>query len=173
MGYVFRSVSLVLEVLFRSSCIKALFCSSDPEMASLVSMVRDVLPHLDPDYITSCLLHFDKDCERTIHALLEGSVPELIEVQQNSANDSIQNESEQNSGPSNLSLVDTRRNVYDNDEFDIGKNQNLDLSKIHKGKRNTVSILTLLIHLIFCSRGCHSGPVILFTASGYWQKSYA
>jgi hypothetical protein len=39
------------------------------------------------------------------------------------------------SPPTVPSVLDTRHNVFDGDEFDVFKQENIDLSKVHKGKK--------------------------------------
>lgn len=41
--------------------------------------------------------------------------------------------------PKELSLVEQRANVYNNDEFDIFNRENIDLSRIHRGKKRVLS----------------------------------
>jgi hypothetical protein len=36
-------------------------------------------------------------------------------------------------------IIDERHNVYNNDEFDIYRNKNIDLSRIHKGKKDRIT----------------------------------
>lgn len=116
------------------------FLFLDPELASLISTVRDVLPHFEDDYILSCLLHFERDSEKTIHALLEGTVPDFgksHDTVKDAVDDATLREIE--SATDRLSLVNARKNVFDNDEFDIYANANVDMSRAHRGKKTKVS----------------------------------
>lgn len=43
--------------------------------------------------------------------------------------------SKRNDQMDNADILDSRRNVFDNDEFDIFRNKNVDLTKVHIGKK--------------------------------------
>nr|XP_039271250.1 activating signal cointegrator 1 complex subunit 2-like [Styela clava] len=126
---------------------------SDVEMESLISTVHDVLPHLGEGYIESCLLYYERDCEKTIHALLEGNLPDDLRAMDNSTprqkrqysaspvNEIKQTNLDNQQSPYDISSLEEtiglneRKNVFDGDDFDVYQNSTIDHSKIHKGKK--------------------------------------
>ena len=48
------------------------------------------------------------------------------------------------------SILDERRNVYDNDEFDVFHREHVDLSKIHAGKRSVVCRMSVQFVTLVC-----------------------
>ncbi|KAI8439148.1 hypothetical protein MSG28_012999 [Choristoneura fumiferana] len=84
----------------------------DIRQESLISEVRDIMPHLGDGFILKCLEHYGFNSERVINSILEGTLD-----------------------PSLRKTGVQRLNVFDGDQFDIMTRDDVDLSKIHKGKR--------------------------------------
>ena len=47
-----------------------------------------------------------------------------------------------------MSILEYRSNIYDNDEFDIFNQENIDLTRIHRGKK-FVNIFYIMIFTFF------------------------
>ncbi|CAF0891881.1 unnamed protein product [Adineta steineri] len=104
----------------------------------------------------TCLDHYDNNTERLVNALFDNTVPEHLKTETSYKSSiipefttNINDDYDQSLFNQNLSLVGQRLNVYDNDEFDFYNRANVDLSKIHQGKktRDTLSILDDKSHL--------------------------
>ena len=106
---------------------------SDVELTSMISHVKDLLPDCGEGFILLCLQKLNNDVEKTINLILENSLPgELSSLDRNLSKSDVMKQS---------SVLSSRHNIYDEDEFDIFSNTNVDLSRVHKGKsRNTASM---------------------------------
>lgn len=108
---------------------------SDIEIDSLISSIRDILPHLGEGFVELALEEFGWNSELVISAVLEGNIPPSLE---SSSLDMPRQERSVNQGDGQTdshNLIDSRRNVFDNDEFDVFHNKTIDQSRIHKGKK--------------------------------------
>lgn len=105
---------------------------------SLVSQVQDLFPDLGSGFVVKLLDEYSDDVEQVIAHLLEGSLPSHLEnadrsealapTRADQADNSL--ELAPHSTPP---LLSTRRNIYDNDDFD---NLAIATSKLHFGRRN-------------------------------------
>ncbi|CAF1124712.1 unnamed protein product [Adineta steineri] len=104
----------------------------------------------------TCLDHYNNNTELLVNALFDNTVPEHLKTETSykpsiipEFTTNINDDYDQSLFNQNLSLVGQRLNVYDNDEFDFYNRANVDLSKIHQGKktRDTLSILDDKSHL--------------------------
>ena len=105
----------------------------DEQMDSLISQVKDLLPHLGGGFVEAALEYFDKDPEKVINSLLEENLPpHLIEMDRETPR------KPKRTSVSALVVKDDplfqRNNLYDGDEFDVVTRDTVDLSKIHRGK---------------------------------------
>ncbi|KAL3426153.1 activating signal cointegrator 1 complex subunit 2 [Phlyctema vagabunda] len=103
---------------------------------SLISQVQDLFADLGSGFIVKLLDAYNDDVEQVISHLLEKSLPPHLQ----DADRSEKLESPLREDPvsalvphSTPPLLPTRRNVYDNDEFD---QLAVDTSKLHFGRRN-------------------------------------
>jgi len=100
---------------------------SGVEMDSLVSTVRDLLPYLGEGFVERVLVEYQFKVDTVINALLENNLPpHLAELDQNMPREQIISR-----GPSPV-----MRSVFDEDEFDILSRDQVDTSKIHRGKKD-------------------------------------
>ncbi|KAK3880520.1 hypothetical protein Pcinc_014985 [Petrolisthes cinctipes] len=124
----------------------------DVELASMVSSVQDLLPHLGAGFIHQCLKYYSYSTEEVINALLvENLPPSLSTLDRSAPLDERPSPRPSSPSPSEASLppnttengqskgeekheIMDRANVYANDEFDVFSNVQVDRSKIHKGK---------------------------------------
>ncbi|XP_074652104.1 activating signal cointegrator 1 complex subunit 2-like isoform X2 [Tubulanus polymorphus] len=108
------------------------------ELESLVSAVKDLLPNLGNGFIEICLEEYQYDVERVINGILEERLPPSLQE--------IDRQLERNQ-PTQMSDTGKdilhRHNIYDNDEFDIFNKDSVDLSRIHRGKKDKVDMSLL------------------------------
>ena len=97
------------------------------EVTSLVTGVRDLLPHLGEGYVERVLVEFGFKVDETINALLEGNLPKHLQDLDPSLTKEIPKEPEPEP---------VMRSIYDGDEFDVFSRDNVDISKVHRGKKN-------------------------------------
>ncbi|XP_032519004.2 activating signal cointegrator 1 complex subunit 2 isoform X2 [Danaus plexippus] len=98
---------------------------------SLISEVKDILPHLGDGFILKCLQHYGFNSERVINTVLEDSLDESLRGLDRSLPIIPEDVLDQKF----LETGVQRLNVFDGDEFDIMTRDDVDLSKIHIGKR--------------------------------------
>lgn len=119
----------------------------DIHLESSVQYIREIMPELGPGFIAMCLKHFNYDNETTLNAILEDNLPQHLATIDRTLTKAIKTGSE-NAGkevigsqicPSGSEhvpqVIDNRKNVFNNDEFDIFRNKNIDLTRIHLGKK--------------------------------------
>ncbi|XP_043203293.1 activating signal cointegrator 1 complex subunit 2-like [Amphibalanus amphitrite] len=107
------------------------------ELESMVSHVQDLLPDLSRSFVMACLEHYNFSSERVINALLEDSLPPSLASLDRTAEAALPPPPEPAPAPAPSSVLSTRRNVFDGDEFDVMSRNDVDLSRFHKGKRMT------------------------------------
>ena len=112
------------------------------ELMSLISGVRDILPDFGEGFIEACLEKFAFSQELTLNALLTGDLPQEVK----SLDQSMTREERRKqqvaaaaaaAGKRVPAVLASRSNVYDGDEFDIHRNDSIDLSRVHVGKRES------------------------------------
>jgi len=112
-------------------------CSSDvagANLESMVSAVRDLLPELGGGFVELCLEEMGYDVERVINALLEDRLPvnvAAVDRGLENAHDTCASVSDRST-----SLLSQRRNVFDGDQFDVFTRSDVDLDRVHRGKRD-------------------------------------
>ena len=151
-------------------------CLSDvagANLDSLVLAVRDLLPEFGRGFIEVCLEEFGYDVEKVINALLENNLPPSLQgVDRN-----LENAHNTSAGvtDNSTSLLTQRRNVYDGDEFDIFSHSNIDLGRVHQGKRDKDNLMDVVnrgldpeIHAR-CARYSLQPVAIDDDADGIWE----
>jgi hypothetical protein len=125
----------------------------DIEMTSKISQVHDLLPDLGEGFIEACLQANQGDVELVIMQLLEDNLPSSVAgldkklerrqkpvaIEKNPVSVVVDN-----SGHGDDSILSTRRNIYDNDEFDVFANRALDRNKVYAGKKDKGTADSLL-----------------------------
>lgn len=127
------------------------------ERTSKISQIRDLFPDFGDGFIDACLDTNNDDVEAVIMQLLEDSLPASVRgldrkmerkplpdaattVSQlthlESEAEAVYLEAEARENPKEESVLKSRRNVYDNDEFDIFNRRSVDASKVYAGKKN-------------------------------------
>ncbi|CAH0720515.1 unnamed protein product, partial [Brenthis ino] len=98
---------------------------------SLISEVKDILPHLGDGYVLKCLQHYSFSAERVINAILEDTLADSLR----GLDTSLPIIPEDIVDKKYLETGIERLNVFDGDQFDIMTRDDVDLSKIHVGKK--------------------------------------
>lgn len=100
------------------------------ELESLITEVKDILPHLGDGFIQKCLEFYNYESAEVINSLLENSLPDHLAVMDKDLPFvPPKDDSAKSTG------IPERLNVFDNDEFDIMTQDFVDTSRVHKGKR--------------------------------------
>merc|ERR1712098_200121 len=114
-----------LESMGASSFVKK---PKSHELDSLISSVRDLLPHLGEGFVEHVLVEYNYKVDEAINALLENNLPpHLLEMDQSLPRQEVK---EEDKVPAPVP-----RSVYDEDEFDVLNRDVVDTSRIHKGKK--------------------------------------
>lgn len=105
---------------------------------SLISQIQDLFPDLGSGFIVKLLDEYKDDVEQVISHLLEGSLPAHLEGADRAEELAPSAQTNIDYAPSlaphpTPPLLLTRRNVFDDDEFD---NLAMDTSKLHFGRQN-------------------------------------
>ncbi|EDV28420.1 uncharacterized protein TRIADDRAFT_51322 [Trichoplax adhaerens] len=94
---------------------------SQINVETAILRVRDILPHLGEGFVMASLDEYNGDVDKVIDAILEDQL---------SASEDYVNS---NSKPQ----LSERASVYDYDEFDVFHRDDVDISRIHRGKKNS------------------------------------
>ncbi|KAK3107045.1 hypothetical protein FSP39_005836 [Pinctada imbricata] len=105
------------------------------ELDSIITSVQDLLPDLGPGFIELCLEEMDYNTEKVINAVLEDKLPPSLQ----DIDRQLQREPKQVED----SVISSRANIYDHDEFDVFSRESIDTSRIFKGKQSKTDKLTL------------------------------
>ncbi|KAJ5046407.1 uncharacterized protein L3040_003651 [Drepanopeziza brunnea f. sp. 'multigermtubi'] len=101
---------------------------------SLISQVQDLFPDLGSGFVVKLLDEYNDNAEQVIAHLLEGSLPPHLESADRSEELDTNYQHIPDMAPSSTPpLMPTRRNVFDDDEFD---KLAVDASRLHFGHRN-------------------------------------
>lgn len=106
-------------------------CIDDVKLESLIISVLDVLPSFGPGFVEECLKYYSYDSEKVIDVLLLDKLPECLQKLDRSLQRTYVPKIEEP-----LSVLSERRNVFDNDEFDLFNRLDVDMQRIHQGKKN-------------------------------------
>lgn len=114
----------------------------DMKTAQLISQVLDLFPDLGEGFVEACLRHYSGDIEQVTNHLLEDSLPENL-AQLDRSMSRLPIESVTDDQPTammevltleNNSELQKRRNIFDNDEFDVFAGKKVDQKQVHRGK---------------------------------------
>ncbi|CAO3619138.1 unnamed protein product [Cunninghamella echinulata] len=112
----------------------------DQQLHSLISTVRDVFPDLGEGFIEECLRVNHHDAEVVIMQLLENNLPPSVA----SLDRSMERMTTKEESVSSKSILDSRKNIFDNDEFDVFSRGYLQMDKVYLGKKNKGNAKALL-----------------------------
>lgn len=96
------------------------------ELDSLISSVKDLLPDLGEGFIELCFEEMGYSVEKVINAVLEDKLPPSLQSLDRMMPRTVPEDT----------VLTKRHNVFDNDEFDVFRRDDIDKSKVFKGKRD-------------------------------------
>ncbi|CAK1550374.1 unnamed protein product [Leptosia nina] len=105
----------------------------DVREQSLISEVKDILPHLGDGFILKCLEHYDFQVDRVVNSILEDTLADSLRK----IDKDLPIIPEDAVDKKFLETGVERLNIFDGDQFDIMTRDDVDLSKIHVGKKRS------------------------------------
>ncbi|KAI7847088.1 hypothetical protein BDC45DRAFT_576232 [Circinella umbellata] len=113
-----------------------------------ISQIHDLFPELGEGFIRACLKHHNNDVEVVIMQLLDDDLPEPLNTLDRTLKELPPSAGQVISLDENRqpSILDSRRNIFDNDEFDLLSRETISVnkSKIHMGPRDRGTADTML-----------------------------
>uniref|UniRef100_A0A673HUU6 Activating signal cointegrator 1 complex subunit 2-like n=1 Tax=Sinocyclocheilus rhinocerous TaxID=307959 RepID=A0A673HUU6_9TELE len=106
------------------------------ELESLLSHIRDLFPDLGEGFILACLEEYGYISELVINNILEDKLSPPLDKLDRAMARPVKNELP--------SVLSTRSNVFDDDEFDVFNRDRLDMSRVWKGRRQGESVCATL-----------------------------
>uniref|UniRef100_H3DD27 Activating signal cointegrator 1 complex subunit 2 n=1 Tax=Tetraodon nigroviridis TaxID=99883 RepID=H3DD27_TETNG len=112
-------------------------CSlSGAEVDSLLSAIKDLLPDLGDGFLLACLQEYDYNSETVINNILEDHLsPALTKLDRAMPRPVTEDLPD---------VLNNRSSVFDDDEFDVFRRDQVDMSRIWKGKRKGLSAQEML-----------------------------
>nr|XP_015221562.1 PREDICTED: activating signal cointegrator 1 complex subunit 2 [Lepisosteus oculatus]XP_015221563.1 PREDICTED: activating signal cointegrator 1 complex subunit 2 [Lepisosteus oculatus]XP_015221564.1 PREDICTED: activating signal cointegrator 1 complex subunit 2 [Lepisosteus oculatus] len=109
---------------------------STGELESLLTHVKDLFPDLGEGFILACLQEYGNNSEIVINNILEDNLsPALAKLDHN-----LPRPAKEEKPP----ILSCRSNVFDDDEFDVFNRDQVDTSRIWRGRRKGESARALL-----------------------------
>uniref|UniRef100_A0A8C9TJ52 Activating signal cointegrator 1 complex subunit 2 n=1 Tax=Scleropages formosus TaxID=113540 RepID=A0A8C9TJ52_SCLFO len=122
-------------VMQETLCLQGLLCTlSTGEMESLLSHIKDLLPDLGEGFLLACLQEYGYNSEVVINNILEDRLTSALAEMDRSL-------PRWEELPPVLS---SRSNVFDDDEFDVFHRDNVDTSRVWRGKKQAESVRATL-----------------------------
>ncbi|XP_076023507.1 activating signal cointegrator 1 complex subunit 2 [Genypterus blacodes] len=100
---------------------------STAELESLLSCIKELLPDLGEGFVLACLQEYDYNSERVINNILEDRLSPRLEELDRAMPRPVKEDLP--------TVLNKRSNVFDDDDFDIFRRDNIDMSRIWKGRR--------------------------------------
>ncbi|KAJ1962807.1 hypothetical protein GGI12_002431 [Dipsacomyces acuminosporus] len=123
--------------------------TSDSHDLDSISQIQELMPDLGEGFIRACLSYYNHNTESAVVAILEGNLPPTLAALDRTMDTAQYRESALADSVAG-SYIDTddklstdedalssRRNIFDNDEFDIFRRNTLDWSRVHRGKTDS------------------------------------
>ncbi|XP_049326544.1 activating signal cointegrator 1 complex subunit 2 [Astyanax mexicanus] len=134
-GAEFRGAEAMMDIP-RKGSNGAVCTVSAGELESLLTHIRDLLPDLGEGFLLACLEEYGYDGELVINNILEDKLaPEL-----NKLDRSMPRPVKEVQPP----VITSRSNVFDDDEFDVFNRDQVDMSRVWKGRRKGESVREML-----------------------------
>lgn len=112
-------------------------CSvSGAELESLLSCIRDLLPDLGEGFLLACLQEYNYNSELVINNILEDRLGPGLGQLDRAMPRPLKEELP--------SVLENRSNVFDDDEFDVFRRDQVDTSRIWKGRRKDEDVREML-----------------------------
>ncbi|KAJ2854687.1 hypothetical protein FB639_006330, partial [Coemansia asiatica] len=120
--------------------------ASASDDSAAIAQIRDMLPDLGVGFIRACLDHYGYNAEEVAAAIFENDLPQSLadmdrkteQWTKPSSGSDASDRVDKHTG-NTKSALESRRNVFDNDEFDIFHHNTLDWSRVHIGKASVSS----------------------------------
>ncbi|XP_007547426.1 activating signal cointegrator 1 complex subunit 2 [Poecilia formosa] len=109
---------------------------SGPELESLLSCIRDLLPDLGEGFLLACLQEYGYNSELVINNILEDRLAPSLEKLDRTMPRPVKEDLPD--------VLNTRSNVFDDDEFDVFRKNQVDMSRVWKGRRKGESAREML-----------------------------
>ncbi|KAI3372534.1 hypothetical protein L3Q82_023005 [Scortum barcoo] len=145
-GEILRGAEAMLDVP-RKGNNGAVCPVSGAELESLLSCIRDLLPDLGEGFLMACLQEYGYNSELVINNILEDRLAPNLDKLDRAMPRNVQIKMCKRSQPVKEELPDvlnTRSNVFDDDEFDVFRRDQVDMSRIWKGRRKGESTRDML-----------------------------
>uniref|UniRef100_A0A8C9T246 Activating signal cointegrator 1 complex subunit 2 n=1 Tax=Scleropages formosus TaxID=113540 RepID=A0A8C9T246_SCLFO len=114
-----------------------LLCTlSTGEMESLLSHIKDLLPDLGEGFLLACLQEYGYNSEVVINNILEDRLTSALAEMDRS----LPRPPKEELPP----VLSSRSNVFDDDEFDVFHRDNVDTSRVWRGKKQAESVRATL-----------------------------
>uniref|UniRef100_A0A8C7Y7K3 Activating signal cointegrator 1 complex subunit 2 n=1 Tax=Oryzias sinensis TaxID=183150 RepID=A0A8C7Y7K3_9TELE len=102
------------------------------ELDSLLSCIRDLLPDLGEGFLLACLQEYNYNAELVINNILEDRLPPALNQLDRATPRPVKEELP--------AVLNSRSNVFDDDEFDVFRRDQLDMSRVWKGRRKAENV---------------------------------
>ncbi|KPP74363.1 hypothetical protein Z043_106483, partial [Scleropages formosus] len=109
---------------------------STGEMESLLSHIKDLLPDLGEGFLLACLQEYGYNSEVVINNILEDRLTSALAEMDRS----LPRPPKEELPP----VLSSRSNVFDDDEFDVFHRDNVDMSRVWRGKKQAESVRATL-----------------------------
>ncbi|XP_075960954.1 activating signal cointegrator 1 complex subunit 2 [Anarhichas minor] len=109
---------------------------SEAELESLLSCIRELLPDLGEGFLLACLQEYGYSSELVINNILEDRLAPNLDKMDRAMPRPVKEELPD--------VLNVRSNVFDDDEFDVFRRDQVDMSRIWKGRRKGESAQELL-----------------------------
>ncbi|XP_058492401.1 activating signal cointegrator 1 complex subunit 2 [Solea solea] len=100
---------------------------STAELESLLSCIRDLLPDLGEGFLLACLQEYNYSSELVINNILEDRLAPNLDKLDRAMPRPVKEELP--------NVLTNRSNVFDDDEFDVFRRDQVDMSRVWKGRR--------------------------------------
>lgn len=112
-------------------------CSlSSAELESLLSLIRDLLPDLGEGFLLACLQEYNYNSELVINNILEDRLAPALDKLDRAMPRPLTEELPE--------VLNNRSNVFDDDEFDVFRRDEVDMHRIWKGRRKGEDVREML-----------------------------
>ncbi|GFR14125.1 activating signal cointegrator 1 complex subunit 2, partial [Trichonephila clavata] len=105
---------------------------TDNEINSLIERVGEILHECDRRFIEKCLHYYDYDPDRVIDAYVTDNLPDHLK----DADETLEKEFKLEKDGNMHSILHDRKSIFDNDEFDVFRRDDINLENVHFGKKN-------------------------------------
>ncbi|KAJ2726248.1 hypothetical protein GGI07_000725 [Coemansia sp. Benny D115] len=114
----------------------------DKADAAAIAQIKELIPDFGTGFIRACLNHYNNDTEAIIAAVFEDNLPPELASMDRSAEHWVRLSDTATTVSEADDVLADRRNIFDNDEFDIFRREELDWSRVNMGKSKLPSKIT-------------------------------